>query len=62
MNSRSAIDSFKDFLADKLANGDLMEEWDESLQGKGLDYELDEADITEVSALCYRLETAIYKA
>jgi len=52
---KNSIQSFKKFLERKLLDGDLVIEWDESLQGSGPQYELTEQDLEDVTKFCYRL-------
>lgn len=56
------VGSFVDFLVEKLQNGELMDEWDTSLQGKGHEFDLDEEDITNVAAFCMRLVTFLERS
>ena len=55
------MSSFIEFLSEKLSNGELMEEWDNSLVGRGREFDLSEEDVTEVAAFSYRLAAFLEK-
>ena len=56
------IDAFKGFLVDKLLDGSLVEEWDESLGGMGESYALSEDDIEAVDQFCSKLASKLQGA
>lgn len=50
------LQSFVDFLREKLTNGELLEEWDDSLVGMDHEYDLGgEEDVTSIAAFGMRL-------
>jgi len=56
------VDNFKGFLAEKLLDGSLIEEWDESLGGMGESYVLSEDDLEAVDLFCSKLVQSLQRA
>ena len=56
------VDNFKGFLVEKLLDGSILAEWDDSLIGQGLEYALSDDDLEAVDQFCSKLAQSLQRA